>query len=244
MSDDFIKMISNIDFLYGFIYECADLINNLYDHNNYYHLAIKLYSNFVLPIINITKDEHIKEYNEHVNNNKYINRNCSYLMNICSEKSFKLSKDEYSKIKKFIDNNIDTFESILTPIHNFIDLYRKCYNNYCYCLCSCHCKKNYNKCVCITDEYSEFCEENKIILKRIMMSYFNVEYIKFFYLLQKVIEINISNIYSDILVNIFINLYDNSNIDCNKKIEINYMICIIILFLINIKIIFLFGNYK
>ena len=40
------------------------------------------------------------------------------------------------------------------------------------------------------------------------------------------------------------NLYDNSNIDCNKKIEINYMICIIISFLINsfivinIKIIF------
>ena len=40
------------------------------------------------------------------------------------------------------------------------------------------------------------------------------------------------------------NLYDNSNIDCNKKIKINYMIYIIILFLmnsfivINIKIIF------
>ena len=40
------------------------------------------------------------------------------------------------------------------------------------------------------------------------------------------------------------NLYDNSNIDCNKKIKINYMICAIILFLINffivinIKIIF------
>ena len=38
------------------------------------------------------------------------------------------------------------------------------------------------------------------------------------------------------------NLYDNSNIDCNKKL--NYMICVIILFLINsfiainIKIIF------
>ena len=29
------------------------------------------------------------------------------------------------------------------------------------------------------------------------------------------------------------NLYDNSNIDCNKKIKINYMIYIIILFLIN-----------
>ena len=41
------------------------------------------------------------------------------------------------------------------------------------------------------------------------------------------------------------NLYDNSNIDCNKKkMKVNYMICIIILLLtnlfivINIKIIF------
>ena len=29
MHNDFIKMINNIDFLYGFIYECANLINNL-----------------------------------------------------------------------------------------------------------------------------------------------------------------------------------------------------------------------
>ena len=29
------------------------------------------------------------------------------------------------------------------------------------------------------------------------------------------------------------NLYDSSNIDCKKKIKIKYMICIIILFLIN-----------
>ena len=29
MSHDFIEMINNIDFLYGFIYECANLINNL-----------------------------------------------------------------------------------------------------------------------------------------------------------------------------------------------------------------------
>ena len=28
MHNDFIKMISNIDFLYGLIYECANLINN------------------------------------------------------------------------------------------------------------------------------------------------------------------------------------------------------------------------
>ena len=105
-------MSADIDLLYGFIYECNDLVNNLYNHNNYDYLAIKLYSNFVLPIINITKNEHIKEYNEHNNGSKYINRNCLYLMNFCYEKYFKLSKDEYSKIKKFIDHNIDTFESI------------------------------------------------------------------------------------------------------------------------------------
>ena len=132
MNDDFIKIINNIDFLYGFIYECADLVNNLYDHYNYGHLAIKLYRNFVLPIINITKDEHAKEHNERVKDSKYINRNCSYLMDICCERYFELSKDEYSKIKKFIDNNIDTFESILAPIHNLIDLYKKVFNNYCY----------------------------------------------------------------------------------------------------------------
>ena len=52
-----------------------------------------------------------------------------------------------------------------------------------------------------------------------MRSYFNVEYIKFFYLLQKVMKLNISNIHSHIIVNMFINLYDNSNIDCNEKVE-------------------------
>ena len=29
MFHDFIKIIDNIDFLHGFIYECANLINNL-----------------------------------------------------------------------------------------------------------------------------------------------------------------------------------------------------------------------
>ena len=33
------------------------------------------------------------------------------------------------------------------------------------------------------------------------------------------------------------NLYDNSNIDCNKKIKIKYVICLIILFLINLFIV-------
>ena len=32
MSHDFIEMINVIDFLYGFIYECANLVNNLDDY--------------------------------------------------------------------------------------------------------------------------------------------------------------------------------------------------------------------
>ena len=56
-------------FLYGFIYECTNLINSLYDYDNYDHLVIKLCSEFVMLIINITKKEHIKEYNEHIIDN-------------------------------------------------------------------------------------------------------------------------------------------------------------------------------
>ena len=201
MSDDFIEMINDIDLLCGFIYECNDLVNNLYNHNNYDHLAIKLYSNFVLPIIDITKNEHIKEYNEHVNGSKYINRNCLYLMNICYEKYFKLSKDEYSIIKNFIDDNINTFESILAPIHDSIDLYRKCYNNYCFCL------KHYSEYVCDNGKYKEFCKENNFILKSIEKSYFNVEYIKFFYLL----DFLYGFIYE--CANLINNLYDYDNYD-------------------------------
>ena len=55
MGDDFIKMINNIDFSYGFINECANLINILYDYDNWDHLVIKLCNKFVIPIINITK---------------------------------------------------------------------------------------------------------------------------------------------------------------------------------------------
>ena len=204
MSDGFIEMINDIDFSYGFIYECANFVNNLYDNYNY-HLAIELYGNFVLPIINITKDEQIKEYNENVKNSKYINRKCSYLMDICFERYFELSRDEYSKIKKFIDNNIDTLDSILASIHGFVDLYRYYPFNF-------HSIKNYDECVCIT-------EKNDYGLRNIAKSYFNVEYIKFFYLLQKVTKLSISNINSRILKKMFINLYNNSNIDCDEKVE-------------------------
>ena len=195
MIDDFIKMIDDIDFLYGFIYECANLINNLYD--NYDHLATKLCSEFIMPMINITKKEHIKEYNKHIKNIidnlesiKDIYSICLYLMNICCEEYFKLSENEYLEIKKFIDNNIDITESALAPMNDYFDLCKKCYSHY-YCSCYYYHKKKVN-----------------------------IWYIKFFYLLQKNIKLN-KNIYNiSILMNIFMNLYDNSGIDCNKKIKI------------------------
>ena len=61
MIDDFIKMIDNIDSLHGFIYECANIINNLYDYDNYDNLAIKLCSEFIIII--------------YYNNNNYVANN-------------------------------------------------------------------------------------------------------------------------------------------------------------------------
>ena len=60
--------------------------------------------------------------------------------------------------------------------------------------------------------------EHREFHEKIIKLYFNVWYIKFFYLLQKEIKLNIHNI--RFLINIFINLYDNSNIDCNKKTKL------------------------
>ena len=62
-------------------------------------------------------------------------------------------------------------------------------------------------------------ERNSYGLKNIAKSYFNIYYIKFFYLLQKVTKLNICNINRRILEKIFINLYNNSNINCNEKVE-------------------------
>ena len=140
-------MIDNIDFLYGFIYKCANLINNLYHYDNYNHLAIKLCSEFIMPIINITKKEHIKEYNQHIKDIidnlesiKDIYSICSYLMNICCEEYFKLSQNEYLEIKKFIDNNIDIIESALAPMNDYFDSCKKYYSHY-YCSCYYYHKK-------------------------------------------------------------------------------------------------------
>ena len=52
-------------------------------------------------------------------------------------------------------------------------------------------------------------------MKKIIKIYCNIEYIKFFYLLQKKLKKKIFSI--NVLIDIFINLYDNSNINFNKK---------------------------
>ena len=97
-------------------------------------------------------------------------------------------------------------------MNDYFDSYKKCLRYY-YCPCY------YNK------EIIRIINPNEKIIK----SYFNIWYIKFFYLLQKDIKLNIHNI--SILMNIFINLCKNSGIDCNKK-KIKYMICIKILFIV------------
>ena len=222
MNNTFVSMLLDIDLLYGFIYECACLTNYLYGLNNYSHLVLELCNNFVLPIINITKDKHKKEYNIHVKYTKNVNNICLYLMHNCAKKYFKLTQDEYLKIKKFI--------AIPAPMHGFFYLSKKCYDNYCYCPCNCHCKQNNRKCVCLTNKYIKFCKEDSIILKKTTKSYLNVEYIKYLYLLQKAADQIMSkklNLYDenkciceiDTLINMFITLNNNSNIDCNKKIE-------------------------
>ena len=79
-----LSSLEHIDFLYGFIYECANLIKNLYDYDNYNLLVIKLCREFVMPIINITKKKHEKEYNEHI---KYTINNLerdTNIFDICS----------------------------------------------------------------------------------------------------------------------------------------------------------------
>ena len=233
--------------MYGFIYESANLINNPYDYDNYDHLVIKLYNEFVMPIINITKKEHIKEYNEHIKDiivnlksTKDIYSICSYLMNICCEGYFKLTQNEYLKIKEFIDNNIDIIESALAHMNDYFDLYKKCHDHY-YCLHYYH-KKNVRY-IFPRNRHTGFNE-------KIIKSYFNINYIKFFCLLQKDIKLN-KNIYNiSVLINIFMNLYDNSNIDCNKKNRnklydlYNNIVLNKFVHSNKYKNNFLFGNYK
>ena len=51
-----LSSLEHIDFLYGFIYKCANLIKKLYDYDNYDRLVIKLCSEFVVT----SQDEYLK----------------------------------------------------------------------------------------------------------------------------------------------------------------------------------------
>ena len=72
--------------------------------------------------------------------------------------------------------------------------------------------------IIIKKSYMHFSQNRyKEFHEKIIKSYFNIWYIKLFYLLQKNIKLN-KNIHNiSILMNIFMYLYDNSTIDCNKK---------------------------
>ena len=151
-----------------------------------------------MPIINITKKEHEKEY---IINNL--------------------------EIKDFVDNNINVIEYRFTPMIDYFDLCKKCYSHY-YCQCYYYHRKKISY-IFPGNIHREFHE-------KIIKSYFNIEYIKFFYLLQQslVLENVVKNICNvNTLIDIFMNLYYNSSIDCSEKIKINYMIYIILFFLIN-----------
>ena len=128
-------------------------------------------------------------------------------MNICCEGYFKLSRDEYLEIKKFIDNNMHIIESVLAPMHDYFDFYKKCYDHYCSCYNYHNKKVRY---IFPGNEHKEFCE-------KIIKLYFNIEYTKLFYLLQKEIKLNKNIRNFNVIIDIFMNLYDNGNIDCNKK---------------------------
>ena len=100
-------------------------------------------------------------------------------MSICCERYFKLSPDEYLEIKKFIDNNMDIIESMLAPMNDYFDSFKKCYSHY-YCSCYYYHKKTII-CIFPQNRYKEF-------HKKIIKSYFNIWYIKFFCLLQKILN--------------------------------------------------------
>ena len=88
--------------------------------------------NLLYQLLLLQKKEHIEECNRHIRdiiNNLKDNTDifsiCSYLMNICKERFFELTQDEYLKTKKFIDNNIDVIDYALAPMHDYFDSNKK-----------------------------------------------------------------------------------------------------------------------
>ena len=164
----FIKVFCNVDFEYVFTTECMHLISFASKIDKTSDLALKLHSKFIEPILNIIRDR-AKQYALP----DYIYFKTFY----CS-----LSKDERLKIKKFISNNIDIFEIVFTPMHEFFDRVR---DHYCFCNQQvCNCEKN---CKCIYDVY--YCNV-KNTLCNIARTYLAINDLKYLYLSQKCIKNN------------------------------------------------------
>ena len=94
---------------------------------------------------------------------------------------------------------------------DYFDLCKKCYSHY-YCQCYYYHRKKISH-IFPSNIHREFHE-------KIIKSYFNIEYIKFFYLVQQSLVLqnvvkNICNV--NTLIDIFMKLYYNSSIDCNEK---------------------------
>ena len=97
-------------------------------------------------------------------------------MNICRERYFKLSQGEYLKIKDFVNSNIDIIEYAFAPMIDYFDLCKKFYSHY-------YCQHYYYHLKKIS--YIFHGNIHREFHEKIIKSYFNIEYIKFFYLLQR-----------------------------------------------------------
>ena len=128
----FLKVFCNVDFEYVFIIKCMCLINFASKIDKINNLALKLHSKFVEPIFNIVKDR----TKQHTSDDIYFDAfYCDF------------SKDKRLKIKKTINNNINIFETVFTPMHKIIDQVKY---YYCMCNCLCNCEK---RCKCHYDVY-------------------------------------------------------------------------------------------
>ena len=160
---NFLKVFCNVDFNYIIICKYMPLINLVSEIDKTTNLAIKLHVKFIEPIFNIVKDKirhHISidnDFDDFYNN---------------------FSKEERLKMKKFINNNIDIFEIVFTPMHKFINQVR---HYHCMCNYPCNCKK---KCECHNNVY---CCKTKYDLRRILFFYDDLENLKYLYLLQRCI---------------------------------------------------------
>ena len=93
---------------------------------------------------------------------------------------------------------------------DYLNLCKKCYTHY-YCQCYYYHRKKIS--------YTFPGNIHREFHEKIIKSHFNIEYIKFFYLLQQslVLRSVVKNIFNVNTLDIFMNLYYNSSIDCNEK---------------------------